>query len=62
MDDNMVDWLAYARALLLARAPKDWEIVTSAPTLLMNDKALPNHVKNPSSTAPSIPDALCIGG
>ena len=49
MDDNMADWLAYARALLLARAPKDCEIVTSAPTLLMNDKALPNHVKNPAT-------------
>lgn len=49
MDDNMADWLAYARVLLLARAPKDWEIVTSAPTLLMNDKALPNHVKNPAT-------------
>ena len=49
MDDYMADWLAYARVLLLARAPKDWEIVTSAPTLLMNDKALPNHVKNPAT-------------
>ena len=30
MDDNIAYWLAYARALLLARAPKDCEIVTSA--------------------------------
>ena len=49
MDANMADWLAYARALLPARAPRDCEIVTSAPTLLINDKALPNHVKNPAT-------------
>ena len=59
MDDSMADWLAYARALLLARAPRDWEIVTSAPTLLINDKALHIHVKNPATPTAatlSLPD------
>ena len=59
MDDSMADWLAYARALLLARAPRDWEIVTSAPTLLINDKALHIHVKNPATPAATLSLPKC---
>lgn len=31
------------------RAPMDCDIVTSAPTLLMNERALHSHVKNPAT-------------
>lgn len=37
-------WLFYPPG-----APRDCEIVTSAPTLLINDNAFPNHVKKPAT-------------